>query len=75
MPVVPSRSQNVPEFGRVFLVIDSETEDLGEAIADATARWHDRVWGRYVMKPFTWQRFTNWWVARRWIMPRDVRRR
>lgn len=41
-----------------------------------TAFMDDIYWARQVYaKPFTWQRYLNWWVARRWLIPRDVRRR
>lgn len=33
--------------------------------------WARRVW----QEPFSWALFYHWWVARRWLIPRDVRRR
>lgn len=36
----------------------------------------DHQWSWWLFRArFTWQVFTNWWVARRYVMPRDVRRR
>lgn len=44
--------------------------DLQAAFMD-DIYWARQAWG----KPFTWQRFTDWWAARRYVVPRDVRRR
>jgi hypothetical protein len=38
-------------------------------------RAEDAYWARFVTKPFTWARFYAWWVARRFISPRDIRKR
>jgi hypothetical protein len=38
-------------------------------------RWDDGMWSRVVRQPFSWRWYTLWWIARRWIVPRDVRRR
>lgn len=75
VPVVSPQGYGVPTFGRINAVILDEAKDLGEGIDESDSRWDDLVWGRVVMLPFTWQWFTNWWVSRRWVMPRDVRRR
>ncbi len=64
-----------PFASRVFLAITTEGEALEEGIDDATSRFDDLDWSYYVTRPFTWSRFMNWWVVRRWIEPRDVRRR
>lgn len=45
-----------------------------EAVDDFAARRDDAFWAAYMRLPFTWQRFTNWWVARRWVRPRDIRK-
>jgi hypothetical protein len=28
-----------------------------------------------VTRRFSWQRLADWWAARRWIEPRDIRKR
>lgn len=63
--------------GRLIPVIYAFTgtiEDLAEGIAESTARTEDLYWAFYVAQPFTWQRFIDWWAARRWVYPRDVTR-
>jgi len=45
---------------------------------DQLAKLDDSIWSRMVFGrayPFTWRMFLMWWVARRWIEPRDVRKR
>lgn len=43
-------------------------------LRETLARRDDAFWAAYVRRPFTWQRYLNWWVARRWVIPRDIRR-
>jgi len=57
----------------IVVQVDFE-EQLGPAIEAHTELMDDAYWARFVRKPFTWQRFTTWWAARRWVMPRDPRR-
>ena len=64
-----------PTFGRVWLTVQADTGDLEEALGEAQAQVDDRRWSWYVFQPFTWQRFTDWWAARKYVMPRDVRKR
>ncbi len=56
----------------VIAVVDGE--DFEASFADSQARMQDAYWARYVRGPYTPQRFINWWIARRWIIPRDIRR-
>lgn len=63
-----------PFASRVFLAITTEGEVLEDGIDDATSRFDDLDWSYYVTRSFTWPRFTNWWAARRWVYPRDVRK-
>lgn len=56
-----------------MVLVDFE-EQLVPAIEDHATRMDDAHWARYVRGPFSWQRFTNWWIARRWVIPRDPRR-
>ena len=58
----------------VVAVISTDTGDFEAALADSQARQQDAYWARYVRGPYSPQRFINWWVARRWIIPRDIRR-
>ena len=46
-----------------------------DIIAEGTARSDDAYWLRFVRRPVTPQRFVDWWVARRFVVPRDVRKR
>ena len=59
----------------VIAVVNTDIEaDFMAALADSQARQQDAYWARYVRGPYSPQRFINWWVARRWIIPRDIRR-
>ena len=59
----------------VLFSVTSDEEDLGEALMDSRARQDDAYWARLVRGRFSWRRYTSWWLARRWVVPRDVRRR
>lgn len=48
--------------------------DFEDQLRESVARMDDAYWARYVMRPFTWQRYINWWIARRWVRPRDIRK-
>lgn len=43
-----------------------------QAMDDFTALGDDAYWARFVRGPFSWSRFMTWWVARRWVIPRDI---
>ena len=48
-------------------------EDTIPSADDNLARLDDAYWSSQVRAtPFTWQAFTDWWIARRWIIPRDI---
>lgn len=49
-------------------------EDLAEGLEASTAQLDDYFWAYHVTLPFTWQRYADWWAARRWVYPRDVTR-
>lgn len=51
-----------------------DDSDVQAALDDSTSRHDDAYWARFVAAPFTWRRYSEWWVARRWVVPRDVRR-
>jgi hypothetical protein len=63
-------SQLIP----IVAVVTSDEEDLEVALDDFTARQDDGYWARFVRRPYTPQRFIAWWIARRWVIPRDIRR-
>ncbi len=54
-------------------------DDLGDGALDweeEVSRIQDRWWSYVVTQaPFSWHLFLSWWIARRWIVPRDVRNR
>jgi hypothetical protein len=59
---------------RGLVVTPEDDDELGPLVDAAVARLWDAYWAKYVMAPFTWQRYLGWWIARRWIVPRDIRR-
>jgi len=75
LPVVREEAQR-SYFGRVLAI--GEADELEGTIdwLENVGRYEDGYWYFYAWrKPFTWQNFLNWWIARRYIVPRDVRRR
>ncbi len=65
-------SDGLFRLAKVIAVIDRD--DFSEAIDDSRARQEDAWWARYIRRPYSPQQFINWWIARRWIIPRDIRR-
>jgi len=61
------------ELRRVLVYFPEGADDVADALGRAQADLDDRYWSRHVALPFTWQRHLNWWAARRWAMPHDVR--
>jgi hypothetical protein len=49
-------------------------EELAAGMASAVARMDDAFWAARIRRPFTWQGYLDWFVSRRWLMPRDVRK-
>lgn len=64
-----------PFASRVVLAVSMEGEDFQIAVDGAIAERDDRYWAYYARQRFTWQHFIDWWAARRWVQPRDVRKR
>ena len=62
------------QFGRIILPLTEEEGELQHELDAAQSAYDDRLWSFYVTQPFSWQRFTNWWAARRWVKPRDIRK-
>lgn len=54
-----------------FAALGEAFEDLAEGLAETMARTDDLYWAFHVTRPFTWQRFIDWWAVRRWVYPRD----
>jgi hypothetical protein len=73
----PLWGHRISEPTPVIAVITEEFGDrdtFAEALREDRARRDDAYWNLFVRQPFTWQRFLNWWVARRWVRPRDIRK-
>lgn len=68
-----SVSYPTPVIGHVMI----EDGFLLEAALDENiSRADDAFWHRFAWRrAFSWQGFINWWVARRWLEPRDITRR
>lgn len=54
----------------VLLIEDGFLE--GAHIEEHTARLDDAHWARFVRRMPSPQDFLNWWIARRWVKPRDI---
>ncbi len=77
LPLVLEGAQRA-NFGRVLAVVLPEwaEDDVPIDFDESLALWDDGFWHRVAWWPhFTWQWFLNWWVARRYVQPRDVTRR
>ena len=57
-----------------IVVFPDQAEDIPVMLMSYGARMDDSWWAWYTAQPFTWPRFWNWWVARRWLIPRDIRK-
>ena len=67
-----------PLFTRVVAAVTPEwsEDDWTLDFDESTAQHDDAFWAYVVMvRPFSWQWYLNWWAARRYVQPRDVRRR
>lgn len=63
------RNTMIPVYGVSW---DESEFGVAEAMHEAQARMDDAYWARFIRGPFSWSRFTTWWVARRWVRPRDI---
>ena len=59
----------------MYADLELRADEYEAALDDFTARADDAFWRRFVARHFTWQRFTEWWIARRFIVPRNPSRR
>ena len=56
-------------------VLLASTTDAELIEPAAELAWSDDAyWWRFVHRPFSWSRFLTWWIARRWVVPRDIRK-
>lgn len=54
----------------------SEDPDGDIDMDEGMALYDDAYWSYFALVArFRWQHFVDWWVSRRYVMPRDVRRR
>lgn len=77
MPVVQEEAGR-SYFGSVLGVVTPEWSEDDHPIDfdESTAAADDRYWSWVAFAaPFSWMTFIRWWIARRWVVPRDVRRR
>ncbi len=59
-----------------YVLIDDGFLDETEVLAESVSTVDDAFWLRRARGPWQgWQAFTNWWIARRWVQPRDIRKR
>lgn len=56
------------------VALAEDPEDLAPAFDDGLARLDDAHWAGFVRRPLAAGSFLVWWVARRWVKPRDPRR-
>lgn len=68
-------TQGLTRLARVIAVThDEDGDDFEASVEDSRAHQDDAWWARYVRGAYSPQRFLNWWIARRWVVPRDIRR-
>jgi hypothetical protein len=75
VPVVRAHTRRALARGiPVLYALTDETDDLAAGVERSVSRSDDLFWSRFVTRSFTWPRFLEWWVHRRWVQPRDVRK-
>lgn len=74
VPLVQARARRAHFFPVVSLITPEGERDVPEGYDAYTATVDDLWWSHFVRRSFTWPSFYRWWVARRWVRPRDVRR-
>lgn len=67
-------TQGLVRLASVSFAVTSDDGDFQRALDDSRSRQDDAWWAAYIRAPFTPQRYLNWWVARRWVIPRDIRK-
>lgn len=58
------------------VILAEDVRDVPAEVERSISEQDDRYWSAVIMRrPFSWQGFLEWWIARRWLEPRDVTRR
>ena len=57
-----------------IVIFPDQEGDVPAMLMSFGARMDDARWAWSVGLPFSWPQFYAWWVARRWIVPRDIRK-
>lgn len=58
----------------MFVVFPETEADFIPQMEAYVAHMATAYWRAALKRPFSWQGFTNWWVSRRWVIPRDPRK-
>jgi len=69
----PRRSRALAAGLTGLIALPDDDEEIGPALDDAVARLWDAHWLAACRGPFSWMLFTEWWIARRWLLPRGAR--
>jgi hypothetical protein len=56
----------------VLAVVTGSRATIGEELQESQTWMDDAYWLRFSRRPVTPQGFINWWIARRWVIPRDI---
>ena len=59
---------------RGMVVLPEDPDAIWSSVERQASRLEDAYWDAVLRLPFSWQRFHDWWAARYWAMPRDIRR-
>lgn len=57
-----------------IVVFPETNEELPEQIIEYQGRMDDAYWSYQLRRPFSWSLYRRWWIARRWVIPRDIRK-
>ena len=58
----------------VIVAMTDSFSSFAQSLEQGTAQMDDLYWWSVAYGPFSWRMFYQWWIARRWVMPRDVRK-
>lgn len=68
-------SYPAPVLGVIYTDLELDASEYERNLGEVRAKLDDAFWARFVRRaPVTPQGFLNWWVARRWLRPRDITR-
>ena len=56
------------------MILAEFDEDVPASLDASLSRLEDSYWSAIAFGRYNPQRFLNWWIARRWIIPRDIRK-